>query len=407
MTAKTASEPSLNHVGQSEWVIILGGLALLGPLSVDAYLPAFSAIEHDLVAGSESVQFTLTGYLFAFAAMSLFHGVLSDALGRRRLVLASLVMFSVANLGCAVSPDIAWLSTFRIAQGLCAGAGTVVGRAIIRDQFNGAAATRLLAIVSMVFSLSPALAPVLGGWIVERASWRGIFLFMFVYTSVLSLFCVRNLPETLPIHARQVFRPIDLLHQYGNVFLHREFTMGALAISFSFAGLFIYVASAPAFVGQELRLPNNAYAWLFVPIVAGIFLGSWASERLAMSTRAKTLVISGFAIQVVSTMANSAFHVFHPAALLWSVLPLFFYAFGMSLVTPSLTLAGLDLFPAFRGLAASCQSFAMLTLAGIVTHFAPHLGGRAWELALAQCVLCLVAIGLGLAARSKNLGPSQ
>ena len=144
---------------------MLGGLSLLGPLSIDAYLPAFADIQRDFQASTADLQLTLTGYLLAFACMSLMHGPLSDAFGRRRVILSALSAFGLAALGCALSPSVGWLTAFRVMQGMSAGVGTVVGRAIIRDCFEGAAATRWLALVSMIFSLSPALAPVFGGWV--------------------------------------------------------------------------------------------------------------------------------------------------------------------------------------------------------------------------------------------------
>ncbi len=117
--------------------LMLGGLALLGPLSVDAYLPTFSHIERSFNVGAHRVQLTLTAYLFAFAIMSLWHGALSDAFGRRKAILVSLAVFAIASLGCAAAPDLSWLWAFRVMQGVSAGAGTVVGRAIIRDVHAG------------------------------------------------------------------------------------------------------------------------------------------------------------------------------------------------------------------------------------------------------------------------------
>jgi MFS family permease len=154
--------------------MLLGGLALLGPLSVDAYLPAFDNIRHSLHTDTQHVQYTLSAYLFSFAAMSLWHGALADALGRRKVILASLVLFGIASLGCALATDVGWLSGFRTLQGVAAGAGTVVGRAMVRDLYEGAPAARMLSLVSMIFSLSPALAPVLGGWIVTAFAWRAV-----------------------------------------------------------------------------------------------------------------------------------------------------------------------------------------------------------------------------------------
>jgi len=371
--------------------VMLGGLSLLGPLSIDAYLPAFADIQRDFHASTADLQLTLTGYLLAFACMSLMHGPLSDAFGRRRVILFALLVFALAALGCALAPSVGWLTAFRVVQGMSAGVGTVVGRAIIRDCFEGSAATRLLALVSMIFSLSPALAPVFGGWVVTLFTWRAIFLTLFAYAIAMLMLCVRSLPETLPRHARRRFGLGTLVHDYVTVFGDRRFRLVALAIALGFAGLFLYVASVPAFLGRELGLPPTAYAVMFVPIVAGIVLGSLAAERLAGRVASTRLILAGFSIELATGIVNTSFHAVHAATVPWSVLPLGFYAFGMSLAMPGLLLAGLDQFPQMRGLAASCQAFAMVLLAGLVTQLAPTFGGRALPLGLVQGALCMAA----------------
>jgi MFS transporter, DHA1 family, multidrug resistance protein len=378
-------------IGRRSLAFMLGGLSLLGPLSIDAYLPAFADIQRDFHASAADLQLTLTGYLLAFACMSLVHGPLSDALGRRRVILSALLAFGLAALGCALSPSVGWLTSFRVMQGMSAGVGTVVGRAIIRDCFEGAAATRLLALVNMIFSLSPALAPVFGGWVVTLFTWRAIFLALFAYAVAMLMLCARGLPETLPRHAR---RPLGLgimARQYVVVFRNRRFRLVALAIALGFAGLFLYVASVPVFLGHELGLPPTEYAMMFVPIVAGIVLGSLTAERLTGRVASTRLILAGFSIELVTGIVNATFHAVHAAAVPWSILPLGFYAFGMSLATPCLLLIGLDQFPQMRGLAASCQAFAMVLLAGLVTQLAPIFGGHALALGLAQGVLCIAA----------------
>jgi MFS transporter, DHA1 family, multidrug resistance protein len=147
----------------------------------------------------------------------------------------------------------------------------------------------------------------------------------------------------------------------------------------------------PAFLGHELGLPPTQYATMFVPIVAGIVLGSLAAERLAGRVASARLILAGFSVQLTSGMVNVTFHAVHAATVPWSILPLGFYSFGMSLATPGLLLRGLDQFPQMRGLAASCQAFAMVLLAGLVTQLAPTFGGRALALGLVQGVLCIAA----------------
>src|SRR3954471_20281157 len=159
MRAKTGKPQAL--------ALLLAALAMLGPFSVDTYLPAFPNIEATLDATPIEVQQTLTAYMFAFAFMMLWHGALSDAYGRRNVILVALCVFAVASLGCAAAHSIEYLWAFRMLQGVSAGAGVVIGRAIIRDLYADSRATRLLSLVTMIFSIAPAIAPILGGWIVK------------------------------------------------------------------------------------------------------------------------------------------------------------------------------------------------------------------------------------------------
>ena len=141
--------------------ILLAMLGMLGPFSIDTYLPAFSGMAQSLAATPAQMQQTLSAYLFGFALMNLFHGALSDAFGRRPVVLWGLALFTLASLGCALSQSIAQLVAFRALQGMSAGAGVVVSRAIIRDMFPPADAQRVMSQVTIFFGIAPAIAPMM------------------------------------------------------------------------------------------------------------------------------------------------------------------------------------------------------------------------------------------------------
>ena len=169
--------------------LMLAALAMLGPFSVDTYLPAFPAIQASLKASPLQVQQTLTAYMLSFGIMTLWHGALSDSYGRRNIILFALAAFGVASLACASVHSVEYLWIFRVLQGVSAGAGVVIGRAIIRDMYSGAPAAKLLSLVTMIFSIAPAIAPIMGGWIVKLLDWRSIFIFLFLYTALLLWYC--------------------------------------------------------------------------------------------------------------------------------------------------------------------------------------------------------------------------
>jgi DHA1 family bicyclomycin/chloramphenicol resistance-like MFS transporter len=384
--------------------LMLAALAMLGPFSVDTYLPAFPSIEASLAASALQVQQTLTAYMFSFSMMILWHGALSDAFGRRNIILVSLCVFAIASLGCAGSHSIEYLWAFRVLQGISAGAGIVIGRAIIRDLHAGPAAERLLSLVTMIFSIAPAIAPVLGGWIVKLLDWRSIFLFLFLYTSALVWYCYRNLPESLPALQRQPFNPRFLFDSYQLVFRSVLFQLKAGTVAFNFAGMFLYVSAAPFFLSRHLGLGPGQYAWLFVPMVSGVFIGALAANRMAGRVPISRQVGIGFCFLIGACVLNVSYHLIMPPALPWSVAPLFFYTLGMSMVAPGATLMVLDLFPTIRGIVASCQSFTLTMLGAIVAGaIAPVLAGSVLWLAAGQLAFGLIALALWLGGRSYRL----
>lgn len=380
---------------------MLAALSMLGPFAIDTYLPAFPNIQSTLHATPLQVQQTLTVYMLAFAAMILWHGALSDSFGRRNIILGSLAVFAVASLGCAAAHSVTYLWAFRMLQGISAGAGVVIGRAIIRDLYVGSAAARLLSLVTMIFSIAPAIAPVLGGWIVKLTDWRTIFLFLFFYTVLLLWYCYRHLPETLPQAGRQAFNPHNLWHSYKQVFRAPLFHLKAGAVAFNFCGLFLYVAAAPVFLTEQLHLGPDQFGWQFIPSVAGIFFGALTANRLAGRMSVYMQITIGFSFLVGAAVANVLYHLFFPPMVPWSVLPLFFYTFGMSMVAPGATLMVLDLFPAIRGIVASFQSFTLTMMGALVSGvIAPLLSHTALWLAAGQLGFALLGLGFWAASRS-------
>ena len=383
---------------------MLAALAMLGPFSVDTYLPAFPNIEASLHASFLEVQQTLTAYMFSFGIMILWHGALSDTFGRRNVILISLIVFAIASLGCASAHSVEYLWAFRIMQGCSAGAGAVIGRAIIRDSYEGPEASRLLSLVTMIFSIAPAIAPIMGGWIVKYKDWRAIFLFLMVFTIWMLWYCYRNLPETLPPEKRHPFNPHHLWQSYTQVFRSPLFHLKAGAVAFNFGGLFLYVAAAPVFLTEHLHLGPDQFGWQFIPSVGGIFCGALIANRLAGKMPLPRQVAYGFVFLVGAGAVNVLYHAFFPPALPWSVAPLFFYTLGMSIVAPGATLLVLDLFPHIRGVVASCQSFTLTMLGALISAvIAPILAQSPLWLAAGQLGLTFTALLLWSASRSFGL----
>ena len=336
---------------------LLAGLSTLGPFSIDAYLPAFAGMQESLRATPIEMQQTLSSYLFAFGVMFLFHGALSDSFGRRPVILVALVVYSAASLWCAIAGSVHGLIVGRVFQGLSVGAGMVVGRAMIRDLFGPEDAQRLMSMVTLFFGLAPAIAPVIGGWLFLGLGWRSIFFFLTAVGLLLVAVSWRYLPETLRPEERQSFHPIALIRGYREVGIHLRFLLLSLAVGCNFNAFFLYIVSAPVFVGTHLGLGPDQYAWLFAPCIVGIMAGSQLSGRAAGRLAPAETVKRAYLFMATAAVANIAYSFLAQPSVPWAVIPLALFGVGFAMAMPSITLITLDLFPTRRGMAASLQGF--------------------------------------------------
>lgn len=338
---------------------------MIGPFTIDTYLPSFPFIAADMQATPAQMQQTLSLYLFTLAFMTLFHGTLSDSFGRRPVILVSLALYVVTAAGCALASSLPQLLFWRAVQGLAAGAGIIVGRAIIRDSFGGHEAQRLMSLVTMIFGIAPAVAPVIGGWLQDWFGWRAIFWFLAIYGVALFFAVARHLPETHPPAARQPFQMRPLLRNYLRLGRDPKLVLLCLVIAFNFSGFFLYIVSAPAVIYGLLGMSERDFAWLFVPGISGVMLGAFLSGRLAGHLSPRRTVSAGYLTMCAAVVFNVAYCAFFPPALPWTVLPVMIYTIGMALAMPSVTLITLDLFPQLRGMTSSLQGFAHSLVAGV------------------------------------------
>lgn len=373
--------------------VLLAVLGMLGPFSIDTYIPAFSGIAQAIGATPVQMQQTLSAYLFGFAFMNLFHGALADSFGRRPVVLWGIAVFTLASAGCALSQTIGQLVFFRGLQGLSTGAGIVVSRAVIRDMFPPAQAQKVMSQVTIYFGVAPAVAPIIGGWLFVNAGWHAIFWFLTAVGVVLWVSNFRLLPETLHETHRQPFNVRNLLRGYWQMGSSARFLLLALASGVPFNGMFLYVLAAPEFLGTHLRLAPTEFFWFFLLTIAGIMGGAWASGRLAGRIAPKNQIKYGFVVMLLVSLANVAANfVFAPHAG-WALFPIAVFGFGWSLMVPVVTLLVLDLNPDRRGLASSLQAVIGSTANGIVAGAIAPLVMHSTRL-LAVASLLMMCVGL-------------
>ena len=354
------------HAPQWAFAILLALLGMLGPFSIDTYLPAFAGIAQSLDASPVQMQQTLSAYLFGFAFMSLFHGAISDSFGRRPVVLWGLAVFTLASVGCALSQSIGQLIFFRAVQGLSTGAGIVVSRAVIRDMYPPSEAQKVMSQVTIFFGVAPAIAPMIGGWVFIHSDWHTIFWFLAVIGVMLWVSIYRYLPETLHETQRQVFEVKNLMAGYWKLGSDPRFILLALASGVPFNGMFLYILSAPVFLGEHLQLLPQQFFWCFLVTIGGIMGGAMVSGRLAGKIAPKKQIRHGFVIMLLIGVINLVANLFFTAHVSWALLPLGIFSFGWALMVPVVTLLVLDLHPERRGMASSLQMFVGSTANGIV-----------------------------------------
>lgn len=369
--------------------LLLGGLSTLSPLSIDTFFPSLPTIAEEFHITSWQAQQILTAYLLPFALFSLVHGSLSDALGRRAVVLGGLTLYTVGSVGCVLAPNLGLLLFCRVLQGMAAGIGSTVARAVARDLFDGPAAQKLMSSMVLVFALAPAVAPVIGGWLHVTLGWRSVFGLLLAMGLTQLLLCALLLPESHPPSKRIAFHPVALLRSCWQVARDPAFRRLAMAVAFSMAPLFVWIGATPAVILERWQLKETQFHYVFIPIVAGFVVASLVGGRIAGLVSRQKQIGWGFGIMLGGTLLSLVAHGISDGALVaLTQVALFSMALGVQLSNPILSLEMLDRHPQARGAAASVQSFVSLGV-GAVTGgmIAPLLRGN---------LLWLAAISFGL-----------
>ena len=333
-----------NKSTRKKWLglaLLLSMLSMLGPLNIDMYLPSFPMIARDFGTSASLVQLSLTSCLLGLAVGQIVIGSISDAKGRKKPLLISISLFSIASLICAVAPNITILVIARFLQGFTAAAGVVLSRAVVRDVFSGKELTKFFSVLMSINAFAPLIAPMLGGAILllPFAEWNTIF-----YTlSIIGLFVVVlmafRLKESLPPEKRTPSSIGHSLRTMGSLFKDRSFIGYALTVGFIHGGSFAYVAGTP-FVYQDIyHVTPQVFSILFGINGIAIILGSFSIGRLSDKFSVRGL------LRVAVTLALSATTILLIMAILQGplatiVIPIFIFMFSIGMVvTSAFTLA--------------------------------------------------------------------
>lgn len=386
------------HGAGRHWKLaaLLAALTMVSPFSIDTFFPSFHAIAADFSLSKWAVQQTLTVYMLPLSIMSLVQGPLADAVGRRPVILAGLSVYTLASVGCTFAPNFGTLLAFRALQGISAGVGMIVGRAVIRDLYEGPQAQKLLSLVTMLFAFAPTVAPVIGGWIHVTLGWHGVFGFMALFGAALGLATYVLLPETHPKEKRAHLHVGALARIAWSIVQHREFLLLAMAMGANFAALMSFVGAAPSIVLDHWHRSETQFADLFIPVIGGLISAAFISGRMAGRFTYAQQSHLGFILSLTgSGLMTLLCAVFVAPPVLVQQLVIAVIAFGAQLAGPTLSLRMLDLFPRARGSAASVQSCVSIAIsAAVFGLISPLLSGAMLTLAAGSFVSALTAFGL-------------
>ena len=388
--------------------VVLGLLCATGPLAIDMYLPALPRIAETLNGTMAGAQLTITAYFIAYGLAQMVYGPVADMFGRKPPLIAGLALFLIGSIGCALAPDMNWLVAARVVQALGGAAAMVIPRAIIRDLHTGPQATRLMALVMLIISVSPMLAPLAGSGIIALSGWRGIFAVL-AGAAALSISVTLLLqPETLPPEHRVPVRIKALISGIKTLLRDPVFMGLTFVAGFGMASFFIFLASASFVYTGYYGLTPTGFSLAFAINAAGFFGASQLAANLGDKfgpERVVTWAVSGFLCISVALFA-----------LVWAGADSFVLLVAMliganaclGLVIPTTMVMALDDHGDIAGLASSLSGMLQLLAAGIMTMLAgPFFDGTplpmVGAIALAA-VLTFVTMRLTDTARTRR-GP--
>ncbi|MDQ1146035.1 DHA1 family bicyclomycin/chloramphenicol resistance-like MFS transporter [Bacillus sp. SORGH_AS 510] len=319
--------------------LLLGSLGLLGPFTIDTYLPSFPTIVKDYHTTASLVQISLTSCLLGLGLGQLIIGPLSDVKGRRKPLIFFIILYLLASLTCAIAPNIYFLIGSRLVQGFAAAGGLVISRAIVRDLFSGRELTKFFTMMVLVGNLGPIVAPIAGGGILAFTNWHGVFVALACLGAVLFFTVIFKLEETLPVENRVPSNLPQIIKNFGSLFRDRTFMGYALTQGCTTAGIFAYVSGIP-FVYQNIYgVTPQQFSFLFGVNGIALIIGSQMVGRLADFIPEKTFLKIGL---VISNVAGAWLLValLLKAPLFAVAIPIFFFVSSISIIgTTSFALA--------------------------------------------------------------------
>ncbi|MBV8542960.1 MAG: multidrug effflux MFS transporter [Pseudonocardiales bacterium] len=403
MSAAGAVHTGDSRTSHFRFIAILGALTALGPLSNDAYLPGLPDIAHDLHTSASATQLSLTACLLGLGSGQLLAGPLSDALGRRRPLIAGLLLYVVSSLAAAVVPSIWLFVVFRLLQGIGGATGIVIAAAVVRDRHTGAAAARFFSLLLLVTGLAPILAPVAGGQLLRLTSWQGIFVALAAAGAVMAAAVAMGLPETLPVERRQSGGLRAMVPIFRQLLADRDFVGYALSCGFGFAAMFVYIAGSPFVLQVIHRMTPQEYSGVFAMNALGLVIAAQVSGRIVNRVGPRRLLAVGVAGSALGGLIVLT-AVLAGAGLVPLLVGLFVAVASVGLIMPNSTALALGNYGKVAGAAAALIGLAQHFIGAAAAPLAGLAGARsAMPMAVVITILGFSALlSFGLLTRSRQ-----
>jgi MFS transporter, DHA1 family, multidrug resistance protein len=353
LTASPA--PTSDSRPPSHWplTICLGLVAGLAPLSIDMYLPSFSAIADDFAATAAQVQLTLSIYILGFTLGQLVYGPLSDRYGRRPILIIGITIYVAMTVLCATASDVESLTVYRFFQAIGGGAGTVLSRAIIRDRYDGVMMAKVMSLMLTIILFAPMIAPVIGGYVLIWLGWRAVFWTLVAAGLLAICVVIFGIKESLPVERRAAPGVRPILRGYVTVLGNRDALGYILAGGVTFGALFAFLSGAPFVFIEFYGVAPEHLGFIFTLNVLGVMAGGWLNSRLVttrgirdMMTMGVWLLFAG-AIILFALIATDIFG-------LWgAILGIVFFTLPLNLINANAAAGALEYFPHNAGTASA------------------------------------------------------
>ena len=370
------------------WLVVLGALTAIGPLSIDMYLPAFPVMERDLGSPAGGAELTLAGFFIGMALGQLFWGPLSDRFGRKPPLYAGLALYALASLGCALAGNVAVLIFWRILQALGGSAGMVIARAVVRDRCGARDAARAFSMLILIMGLAPILAPLLGGWVVTAWGWRAIFFVLVAFSATCLAAIHFGLAESHDIRHEPPLHLLRVARNYAGLFASRLFLGYSLSGGIAMAGMFAYIAGSPFVLIQLGGIPAEHFGWAFGFNALGFIAASQLNARLLKTIAPTRLLRRALWMPALAGLALTGLAFSGTASLPLTLLGLFLYIASLGFIVPNASACALATHGQQAGTASAllgALQFGLATLAGAAIGQWHDGSARPLALVLAVC----------------------